>query len=245
MTYAAALKHANYESLSFLDVEMFSDALEGVYQRSALKYCGLLFEASGGQSKIPGTQRASDLDRNVERVCDDLIAKSKHPALALGRGRFTPFDFSRDVDALRADKDIAGFFDAINASDYCSAYYLPFRDVTGALYISGVVSRDRVMSAMELRLVYSYCLDALEKVQSAAPTNINVAVLTGRERECLVAAAKGLTEKQCAQKLSISPFTVRAHLESCKRKLGARNKLNAIIKGLNLGEILPADIEMA
>ena len=195
MTYAAALKHANVESYSFLDVEMFSDALEGVYQRSALKYCGLLYENSAGQNKIPGTHRAADLDSTVERLCDDLIAKNKHPGLVLGRGRFTPFDFSRDVELLRADADIAGLFDAIDASDYCSAYYLPFRDASGALYVSGVVSRDRIMSAMELRLVYSYCLDALEHVQITAPTNINVAVLTGRERECLVAAAKGLDRK--------------------------------------------------
>ncbi len=240
-----ALKHSKSEILPFLDQNVFSDALEVVYRRSALKYCGLLFESGIGQDKIPGSRRDVELDRDVEATCDRLIALNKHPGLRLGKSRFTPFDLSEIAEEFAGDPDVAAFFDAVGASGYCSAYYLPFRDLAGAFYVSGVVSRDRIMSAMELRLVYSYCLDVLEKLQLTTPANINIAVLTARERECLVAAAKGLTEKQSAQLLSISPFTVHTHLESCKRKLGARNKLNAIIKGLNLGEIMPADLESA
>jgi len=232
-------------TLPYLDPEVFSDALEAVYRRSALSYCGLLFESERGFEKIPGRRREAELDADVEAACDRLIEKNTHPGLRLAKSRFTPFDLSDAAELLGDDSDIAAFLDAIGKTDYCSAYYLPFRDLSGALYVSGVVSRERVLSAMELRLVYSYCLDTLEKLQSAMPANANVTVLTTRERQCLVAAAKGLTEKQSAQLLSISPFTVRTHLESCKRKLGARNKLSAIIKGLKLGEIMPGDVDAA
>ena len=240
---AAAATSNKPGALPFLDPEVFSDGLEAVYRRSALCYCGLLFETRHGFDKIPGRRRDVTLDADVEAACDRLIELNKHPGLLLGKSRFTPFDLSDAVEILGADPDLEDFLETIGKTDYCSAFYLPFRDLSGALFISGVVSRERVLSAMELRLVYSYCLEVLERLQSAAPANANVAVLTTRERECLVAAAKGLTEKQSAQLLSISPFTVRTHLESCKRKLGARNKLSAIIKGLKLGEIMPADIE--
>ena len=63
------------------------------------------------------------------------------------------------------------------------------------------------------------------------------------ERECLILAARGFTEKQSAITLSISPYTVHAHLENCKRKLGAPHKLSAVLKSLSLDELIPAAIE--
>jgi len=229
--------------LPAIEPHVFSEALEVVYRRSSLNYCGLLYESSTGSEKIPGSQRDIELDADVEAACDRLIAKNKHPGLQLGKNRFTPFDLTDVPKGLGDDQDVAAFLEAIGKAAYCSAYYLPFRDLNGDLYVSGVVSRERLLSAMELRLVYSYCLDTLEKLQSTTSSQVSIAVLTSRERECLIAAAKGLTEKETAQILFISHFTVRTHLESCKRKLGARNKLSAIIKGLKLGEILPADLD--
>ena len=231
------------EASPFLDVDEFSNALEAVYSRSSLSNCGLLFENASGMGKISGSHRAVELNPDVEAACDRLVQQNRHPAFELGKSRFTPFNISDASKGLAQDIDIAGFLEVLRRADYRSAYYLPFRDLSGALYVSGVVSRERILSAMELRLVYSYCLDTLEKLQAATPANANMTVLTNRERECLIAAAKGLTEKQSAQLLSISPFTIRTHLASCKRKLGARNKLNAIIKGLRLGEIMSVDIE--
>ena len=62
-------------------------------------------------------------------------------------------------------------------------------------------------------------------------------LLSPRERECLIAAARGETEKDTARQFGISPSTVHAHIESCKRKLGVRNKIEAIINAMRRGEI--------
>ena len=54
--------------------------------------------------------------------------------------------------------------------------------------------------------------------------------LTPRERECLKFCAKGLTAKQIAFRLDRSPATVMLHLKSATRKLGARNRVQAVAR---------------
>ena len=63
------------------------------------------------------------------------------------------------------------------------------------------------------------------------------AILTRRERDCLLLSGRGQSEKQVAQQLDISPNTVRVHIENIKRKLGASNKSHAIILSLLSGEM--------
>jgi LuxR family transcriptional regulator len=54
--------------------------------------------------------------------------------------------------------------------------------------------------------------------------------LTKRELECLRLSAKGLTAKQIAFKLDRSVATVMLHLKSAIRKLGARNRVQAVAR---------------
>ncbi len=68
-------------------------------------------------------------------------------------------------------------------------------------------------------------------------------VLTRREHDCLILSGRGLSEKQVAQQLSISPNTVRVHVENIKRKLGAANKSHAIVLSLVYGETELSEFE--
>lgn len=52
--------------------------------------------------------------------------------------------------------------------------------------------------------------------------------LTPQERMVLSLAADGLGDKQIAQQLAISPYTVNSHLKSIYRKLSANNRTSAI-----------------
>lgn len=47
--------------------------------------------------------------------------------------------------------------------------------------------------------------------------------LTARESEVLDLIAQGLTSKQIARCLSISPYTVNTHRDNLRRKLGVHN----------------------
>ena len=61
--------------------------------------------------------------------------------------------------------------------------------------------------------------------------------LTDREQKVLTKLTKGLTNKEIADTLFISTHTVKAHLESIYEKLGAKNRVQAAIKALELGFI--------
>lgn len=52
--------------------------------------------------------------------------------------------------------------------------------------------------------------------------------LTGRELAVLHLLAKGLTTRASARQLGCSPRTIEKHLERCFRKLGVRDRLNAV-----------------
>ncbi len=54
--------------------------------------------------------------------------------------------------------------------------------------------------------------------------------LTARERECLRLTAQGLTAKQIAHRLGRAVGTVNLHLNLAIRKLGARNRVQAIAR---------------
>lgn len=68
-------------------------------------------------------------------------------------------------------------------------------------------------------------------------------ILTRRERACLILTGRGKSEKEVAQKLAISPNTVRVHIENIKRKLGASNKSHALILALLSRETELGDFE--
>jgi DNA-binding NarL/FixJ family response regulator len=59
--------------------------------------------------------------------------------------------------------------------------------------------------------------------------------LTARERQIVDHIVNGLTHKEIARSLEISPATVRNHTQAVLTKLGARNKA-ALIKIIHAGQ---------
>ncbi|MET8214140.1 response regulator transcription factor, partial [Streptomyces sp. NPDC005373] len=56
-----------------------------------------------------------------------------------------------------------------------------------------------------------------------------VAQLTAREREVTVLAAEGLSNTEIADRLFISPLTVRTHIQRSLTKLGARDRTQLVV----------------
>ncbi len=61
--------------------------------------------------------------------------------------------------------------------------------------------------------------------------------LTDRELQILEHVSLGLTVKQVATRLGLSPRTVEAHIAKLYRKLGVRNRVQAISRAVSLGLI--------
>lgn len=64
--------------------------------------------------------------------------------------------------------------------------------------------------------------------------------LSGREAEILTLLARGLTGGEIAQRLVLSPETVRTHVRNAMGKLEARTRTEAVVKALGRGEIQTA-----
>ncbi len=58
--------------------------------------------------------------------------------------------------------------------------------------------------------------------------------ISERETEVLNLYSKGLTYNQIADELTISPSTVRKHIENIYKKLNVHNKIEAVQKGFQL-----------
>jgi DNA-binding NarL/FixJ family response regulator len=61
--------------------------------------------------------------------------------------------------------------------------------------------------------------------------------LSGREREVVVLIAAGATNREIAQRLFLSPHTVKEHTSAIYRKLGVRNRAEAVKRAQRLGII--------
>ena len=73
---------------------------------------------------------------------------------------------------------------------------------------------------------------ATERGFAVMEENALSALLTPREMEVVNAMSRGLTNKMIAKRLEISLHTVKFHVESAFRKLGARTRAEAVAKAL-------------
>lgn len=114
--------------------------------------------------------------------------------------------------------------------------------------VSGYVDAARIEQAYKDRLIYA-CLEkqsfdrksftaTLRSARNALAEDPVLKSLTDREREVLVLLARGMTNKEIARDLTITPNTVKRHLKSLFSKLevNTRSAASAWAISMRLGE---------
>ena len=117
--------------------------------------------------------------------------------------------------------------DLLDAIRHGAVGYLT-KDLTGdALLraVRGVRRGDLAMSRTHAQTVVAHL--ARHARSAGSPTEAIDSLLSARERDVLRLLAEGMTDRDIATALAISPRTVESHVSSVLRKLGVRNRAEA------------------
>ncbi|MFC1443117.1 response regulator transcription factor [Streptacidiphilus sp. N1-10] len=102
--------------------------------------------------------------------------------------------------------------------------------------IRAVAAGDAVVApALTRRLLDTFMEHVPDPEGADGPTDPRVADLTGREREVLQAVAEGLTNTEIAQRLVLSESTIKTHVSRVLARIGARDRVHAVIIAYETG----------
>ncbi|CBG73604.1 MULTISPECIES: response regulator transcription factor [Streptomyces] len=111
------------------------------------------------------------------------------------------------------------------------------KDVTADLLLDGirtVAAGDTLLSPAATRTLITRFL-AAPAPGSRLTTPERLTTLTSREREVMSLAAEGSSNDEIAEKLYVSPLTVRTHVHRAMTKLGARDRAQLVVMAYQSG----------
>lgn len=155
-----------------------------------------------------GATAQSRLATLVARSGHEVVGLTASPDAVLTDGTIDSSVAAPSVAIGSAEGDIAGKLAADASAEQIDA---ALRAVAVGLTVRGPSPPNRDFGPM---------------VEDAWP------MLTPREIEVLAALSDGLSNKSVARRLGISPYTVKFHVESLFKKLGAASRAEAVAKGL-------------
>jgi len=115
------------------------------------------------------------------------------------------------------------------------------KDVTARQLVDGVrvvASGDALLAPTVTRRLLERFAPALPGGDEPAPPALES--LTERELEILTLLASGLSNAELGAKLYLSEPTIKTHLSSIFRKLGVRDRVQAVIAAFDAGLVEPA-----
>ncbi|MEV6334097.1 response regulator transcription factor [Nocardia vinacea] len=98
--------------------------------------------------------------------------------------------------------------------------------------IRAVAAGDALLSPTATRTLIARYLARPESHISAAES---LEVLTAREREVVTMVAQGLSNEEIAEKMYVSPLTVRTHVQRAMSKLGVQNRAQLVVIAFQSG----------
>ena len=153
-----------------------------------------------------------------------------------------PISWSRDLpEPIDPHGKSAELFERAASHGIRSGYTVPIRSSIGHLATMTFASslpwvrfeKEIARLQSQLHLASFYFHQAMERLLAPADGPL----LTEREKLCLTLASQGMSTKESARAIDLSPRTVRFHQDNARLKLGATNLRQAIVNASCAGLI--------
>lgn len=165
------------------------------------------------------------------------------PCLLLAPSRLRPYTWAETLSRERASPRQRRLFIESQDAGLRDGLCIPVHGPAGESYVVSLATAAPVdgeasqvgtlqILATQLQLAYT----ALARRETATPAVVH---LTDRERECLTWTANGKSAWSISKIIGVSEHTVQFHLKGAMKKIGAGNRVQAVVKAVRLGLIAP------
>ncbi|MBI4786919.1 MAG: response regulator [Chloroflexi bacterium] len=188
-------------------------------------------------------------DANWSSIVSELVSDAGYPARVCATfGEALGYLRREKYSVAVVDLALASPRDQDSAAQNMDGYRLLASTRAGGIptiVVSGVGTPDDIERAYAEQGIFAYFqkqtfdrrafLQSLREARTAARPSRELDVLTEREREVLELLAKGMTNKEIAEQLVITPNTVKRHLKAIFEKLEIHTRSAAAAKAISAG----------
>jgi DNA-binding CsgD family transcriptional regulator len=156
-------------------------------------------------------------------------------ALRARRATFTWSDLRKDGSFLRAGAEALR---RVAEQGWREGFVAPVARGGSHFGLVSLAGRATDLSPEERKNLGLVCESLLARIRSLGPPPrfpVPPAGLTGRELDTLRLVAVGRTDAQIAEELGISKFTAHQHVESARKRLGAKSRAQMVARAVAFG----------
>ena len=202
-----------------------------------------------------GFRALLDAEDDIEVVAEGAngkegleLARQHLPDLALVDIQMPVMDGIATTRRIAADPSLAGVH-VVMLTNYGMDEYVfdALRAGAAGFLVKDIVPEDflhavRVAARGDALLAPSITRKLIDRyVTQPPPARIGSGLeeLTGREREAVALAARGLSNDEIADRMVISPSTAKTHINRAMAKLGVRDRAQLVVRAYESGLVTP------
>ncbi len=217
------------------------ESLVRLYQRFIDEYDGIAavaysFRFEVGLERYPWTPLFSTFPEAIENYYRDNACLAQDPLVRAALSATTPVRFLDIVDDLNLCPVIEGLYSLMAKHGIRDGLSMQIVNRQGQVNYASIAFGRPIddFSEFDRRRIHACTTMFLHHSESLCPPTTR-SNLSRKEQQVVDWIAKGASHKDIARRLSLSPNTVRTHIERSYEKLGAHSRTEAALSAIKLG----------